>query len=229
VLFLTVEVAFFSANIAKIEHGAWLSLAIGLVMSIVMINWRRGQVIVTRNRVAQEGSLKEFLDGLASRRPPLTRVPGVAVFLCRDMDTTPLALRAEVEHTHSLHERVVIVSVDTVSIPHVETFDRCAGEVLGHGLFKVFHLTTRAGYHDKLNVPDALALARKQGLLERNLDLEHASYFVSRITITPTEAPGMRRWRKNLFIAMARNASSPIDHFGLPGDRTVMMGSQVVL
>ena len=52
VLFLTVEVAFFSANIAKIEHGAWLPLAIGLVMSIVMINWRRGQVIVTRNRVA---------------------------------------------------------------------------------------------------------------------------------------------------------------------------------
>jgi KUP system potassium uptake protein len=229
VLFLTVEVAFFSANIAKIEHGAWLSLAIGLVMSIVMINWRRGQVIVTRNRVAQEGPLKEFLDGLAARRPPLTRVPGVAVFLCRDMDTTPLAMRAEVEHTHSLHERVVIVSVDTVSIPHVETFDRCAGEVLGHGLFKVFHLTTRAGYHDKLNVPEALALARKQGLLERNLDLEHASYFVSRITITPTDAPGMRRWRKNLFIAMARNASSPIDHFGLPGDRTVMMGSQVVL
>ena len=113
------------------------------------------------------------------------RVPGVAVFLCRDNDTTPLALRADVEHTHTLHEKVVIVSVDTVSIPHVDTCDRCTVEVLGHGLFKVFHLTIRTGYQDKLNVPEALALARKQGLLERNLDLEHASYFVSRITITP--------------------------------------------
>ncbi|HET7048533.1 MAG TPA: KUP/HAK/KT family potassium transporter [Solirubrobacteraceae bacterium] len=228
-LFLTVEIAFFSSNVAKVEHGAWLPLAVGLIVSIVMINWRRGQVIVTRNRVAQEGSLDEFLDTLADNKRPPIRIPNVAVFLCRDKATTPLALRAEVEHTKTLPEKVVIVSVDTVSIPHVETFDRCAVEVLGHGLFKVVHVTARFGYHDKLSIPDALALARKQGLLERNLDLEHASYFVSRITITPTDAPGMRPWRKQLFIAMARNASSAIEHFGLPADRTVIMGSQVAL
>ncbi len=229
VLFLTVEVAFFSSNIAKVEHGAWLPLVIGLLISLVMINWRRGQEIVSRNRVAQEGPLDEFLDGLASRKPPLLRTPGVAVFLCRDKDTTPLAMRAAVDHTHTLHDKVVIVSVDTVGIPHVDPFDRCAGEVRGHGLFKVMHLTTRVGYADKLNVPEVLALARKQGLLERSLDLEHASYFVSRIAITPTDDPGMKSWRKHLFIAMARNASSPIEHFGLPGDRTVMMGSQVAV
>jgi len=229
VLLLTVEIAFFSANIAKVEHGAWLPLAVGLLISIVMINWRRGQVIVTRNRVAQEGPLGEFLDGLDRKQPPLIRIPGVAVFLCRDKYTTPLALRADVEHTRTLPEKVMIVSVETVGLPHVDTFDRCAVEVLGHGLFKVLHLTARFGYHDKLNIPEALAQARKQGLLERNLDLEHASYFGSRITIMPTDAPVMRRWRKSLFIAMARNASSPIEHFGLPGERTLMMGSQVGL
>ena len=229
VLFLAAEVSFFIANVAKVAHGAWLPLAIALVISIVMINWRRGQVIVTRNRVAQEGPLREFLDGLDAKQPPLIRAPGVAVFLCRDKDTTPLSLRADVEHTHTLPEKVVIVSVDTVSIPHVETFERCAVEVLGHGRFKIVHLTARFGYHDNLDIPEALALARKQGLLERNLDLEHASYFVSRIAITPTDDPGMSRWRQNLFIAMARNASSAVDHFGLPADRTVIMGSQVAL
>jgi KUP system potassium uptake protein len=229
VLFLTVEVAFFSANIAKVEHGAWLPLVVALVISIVMINWRRGQVIVTANRVAQEGPLHEFLDGLDSAKPPLVRTPGVAVFLCRDKDTTPLALRASVEHTHTLPEKVVIVRADTVSVPNVETFDRCSAEVLGHGRFKVVHLTARFGYHDTLNIPEVLAQARKQGMLERNLDLEHASYFVSRITIIPTDNPDMPIWRKNLFITMARNASSAIEHFGLPGDRTVIMGSQVAL
>jgi KUP system potassium uptake protein len=229
VLFLTAEVAFFSANIAKVEHGAWLPLVVAFVISVVMINWRRGQTIVTANRVAQEGPLPEFLEGLASAKPPLVRTPGVAVFLCRDKGTTPLALRASVEHTHTLPEKVVIVRADTVSIPHVETFDRCAVDLLGHGRFKVLHLTARFGYHDTLNLPDALAQARKQGLLERNLDLEHASYFVSRITITQTDDPDMRQWQKNLFIAMARNASGAIDHFGLPANRTVIMGSQVAL
>lgn len=228
-LFLTVEVTFFSSNITKVGHGAWLPLAVGLVISVVMINWRRGQTIVTTNRVAQEGKLTDFLDGLCTSDRPPVRVPGVAVFLCRDQDTTPLALRAAVEHTHTLHEKVIIVSVETVSIPHVDSFDRCTVEVLGHGMFKVFHVTVRSGYHDQIDLPEALRLCRKRGLLERSIDLEHASYFVSRITVTPTSAPVMQRWRKQLFIAMARNASSPIEHFGLPAQQTLMLGSQVPL
>jgi KUP system potassium uptake protein len=227
VLFLTVEVAFFGANVAKIFHGAWLPLAVGAVLSVVMIVWRRGQVVVSRNRMAQEGSLAEFLDGLASIEPPVVRVPGVAVFLNPSKNTTPLALRADVEHNHTLHEKVLIVSVDTVSVPHVDSFDQLAVEKLGRGLFKVFHVIIRVGYHDKLDVPEMLRLARMRGMLERNLDLEHASYFVSRIAITPATAPMLRMAFKKLFIVMARNAASPIDHFGLPRTRTVIMGGQV--
>ncbi len=228
-LFLTVEVSFFVANLSKIGHGAYLSLGVGLVIATVMITWRRGRETVTRNRTKQEGSLSEFLDGLREVQPPIHRVPGTAIFLKQGKESTPLALRAEVEHNHILHSRVVIVSVDSVSVPHVESADRFAVERLGQGLFKVSHVSIRAGYHDAANVPEALALARKRGLLERNLDLEHASYFVSRMTITPTDDPSLSRWRKVLFIMMARNATSPIDHFRLPPGRTVTMGSQVAL
>jgi KUP system potassium uptake protein len=228
-LFLVVEVTFFSANVAKVEHGAWLPLAIGLVLSLVMINWRRGQVVVTRNRIAQEGSLEEFLDRCPDLKPLLTRVPGVAIFLNPSKDTTPLALRAEVEHMHTLQEKVMIVSVDNISIPHVDPFERFSVQQLGRGLYKVFHITVRAGYHDKLDVPALLQECRKQGLLQRNLDLEHASYFVSRIAITPTGGPPLRTGWKKLFIMMARNAASPIDHFGLPRERTVIMGAQVAV
>jgi KUP system potassium uptake protein len=226
---LIVEVAFFTSNLAKVEHGAWLPLLVALVISMVMITWRRGQVIVTRNRTEKEGSLAEFLDGLSQREPPLRRVPGTAIFPNPSKDTTPLALRAEVEHTHALHEKVVIISIDRVSVPHVDREDRFVVSKMGHGLFRVFHVIDRVGYRDSTHIPEALALARKQGLLERNLDLEHASYFVSRISITPSDAPGMQQWRKKLFVAMARNAASPIEAFGLPSDRTVMMGSQVAV
>jgi KUP system potassium uptake protein len=226
-LLLIVEVSFFGANVVKVTHGAWLPLAIAFLLATVMITWRRGQEIVTRNRTAKEGSLKEFLEDLASSDPPLQRVPRTAIFLNPGKDTTPLALRAEVEHSRVLQEMVVIVSIEPVSVPHVDREDRFVITRMGEGLFHVFHVVDRVGYRDKLNVPRALALARKLGLLPRNLDLEHASYFVSRITITPTDAKDMARWRKKLFVAMARNAASPIDHFGLPIDRTVMLGSQV--
>jgi KUP system potassium uptake protein len=228
-LFLTVEVAFFTSNLAKIAHGAWLSLGVGLVIAIVMITWRRGHDIVTRNRTQQEGSLQEFVDGLHAAEPPVRRVPGLAIFPNPGKETTPLALRAEVEHNHALHEKVLIVSVETISVPHCDRPDRFSVELIGRGMFKIIHVTMRCGYQDRHDIPEALRLARKDGLLERNLDLEHASYLLSRITIAPTEAPGLRRWRKKLFVAMARNAASPIEHFGLPGEHTVTIGSQVAL
>jgi KUP system potassium uptake protein len=229
VLFLAVEVAFFSSNIAKVEHGAWLPLVIGLAVSVAMITWRRGRTLVTRSRTDQEGSLQEFLGGLDDARPAVRRVPGTAIFLNPGKDTTPLALRAEVMHHHVLQEKLIIVSLDQVSVPEVSPDDRFEVVVLGRGRVKAIHVTVRVGYRDSFDVPAALALARKRGLLERNLDLENATYLLSRIHIVPTAERTLARWRKRLFLAMARNAASPIELFALPTSRTVEMGSQVTL
>jgi KUP system potassium uptake protein len=228
-LFLTVEVAFFLANIAKLFHGAWLPLAAGLACSAVMLTWRSGQVIVTRNRISQEGDLNEFLDEMATAKPPVVRVPGTAVFLNPSGDTTPLALRSLVEHTHSLAEKVLIVSIVSRSVPHVPRERLFSVKRMGPGRCHVLHVVVRSGYRDTNSIPDLLKLARKLGYLERNLDLEGASYFISRMTITDSGRADLARWRKKLFMLMARNAASPVEHFGLPIERTVLMGSQVSL
>jgi KUP system potassium uptake protein len=39
----------------------------------------------------------------------------------------------------------------------------------------------------------------------------------------------MRAWRKRLYVAMARNAASPVDYFHLPRERTVSLGSMIEL
>ncbi len=226
-VFLTVEVSFFASNASKVGHGAWIPLCVGLLTAVLMITWRRGQMIVTRNRTAEEGPLDDFLFQIRMADPPIHRARNVAVYLSPSKDTTPLALKADVEHHGIFHEKVVIVSVEPVSIPHVDRDEKVIAETLGSGLFKVRHVTVRAGYHDVTDVPAALVLARKRGLLDRNLDLEHASYFLSRITISATDQPGLGRWRKLLFIAMARNAASPVDTFRLPVDRTATVGAMI--
>ena len=115
-----------------------------------------------------------------------SRAAVLAIYLSPGKQTTPLALKADVEHHGVFHEKVLIVSVDTVSVPHVEPRRRFVVETLGSGLFKITHVTIRDRVSATNRRPGALALARKRGLLERNLDLEHASYFLSRITITAT-------------------------------------------
>jgi KUP system potassium uptake protein len=228
-VFLTVEVSFFSSNITKVDHGAWIPLCVGLFVATVMITWRKGREIVTANRAKEEGPLGDFLYELRMADPPIQRVMNVAVYLSPGKLTTPLAMRADVEHHRVFHDKVLIVSVDSISVPHVDDADRFVVETLGSGLFKIAHVTMRMGYHDTPNVPAALALARKRGKLPRNLDLEHASYFVSRMTMTPARDGGMQRWRKKLFITMARNATSPIEHFALPIDKTVVVSSHVAV
>ena len=227
VVFLTLELSFFTSNVSKVSHGAWIPLTLGLITAILMVTWRKGREIVTRNRTKEEGPLDDFLYQVRMSDPPIHRCRTVAIYLNPSKDTTPLALKADVEHHGIFHDKVLIVSVEPVSVPHVDADQKLVAETLGSGLFKIRHITLRAGYHDTTDVPAALALARKRGLLERNLDLEHASYFVSRITITPTSAPGMSRWRKLLFMLMARNSASPIDAFRLPVERTATVGAMI--
>jgi KUP system potassium uptake protein len=226
-LFLIVEAAFFSANMAKILQGAWFPLVLGIAVSVVMLIWNRGRSVVTANRTAKEGSLSSFLDKLADADPPINRVPGTAIYLNPGLDTTPLALRASIEHTHALHEKVLIVSVREVSVPRVIEERRFRVQRLGPEEFSIRYVDVRVGYREQPNVPAALRLARRELLLERDLDLEHASYFVSRITIVADEHSPLPKWQGKLFLSIARNAASAIDHFGLPTDRTVSIGAQV--
>jgi KUP system potassium uptake protein len=193
------------------------------------MTWKRGREIVTDSRDEVEGPLQDFLYSLRMADPPIHRVKSVAVYLSPGKSTTPLAMKADVLHHKVFHDKVLIVSLVPVGVPHVDADEQQVVELLGSGLFKIIHVTLRVGYQDRTDIPAALALARKRGLLEKNLDLEHASYFVSRIRIVPTRRAGMARWRKLLFNGMARNSASPIDHFGLPVERTVTVGSEIGL
>jgi len=63
----------------------------------------------------------------------------------------------------------------------------------------------------------------------KTVDVDQASYFLSQITIVPTDAPGMSPWRTRLYRATAQNAANPAEYFGLPENRTVAMGGRIQL
>jgi KUP system potassium uptake protein len=226
--FLTVDLGFFAANVPKVPHGGWFPLGIALGVFTVLSTWQKGRALVTRRRVEEEGPLREFVRGLRARQPPVHRCPGTAVYLNANPRTTPLALRANVEYNHALHEHVLVLSIETTRAPHVLEDDRLVADELGIADDGIVHLTARFGFQDHVDVPEILRLATRRQL-EGALDLQHATYFLSRITIVRSGGPGMRSWRKRLFMAMARNAADPVAYFRLPDDRTVTMGAHVVL
>ncbi|WP_328648938.1 potassium transporter Kup [Amycolatopsis sp. NBC_00348] len=223
---LSVDLLFVAANLTKLIHGAWLPLLIALTVFTVMITWQRGRQIVTAEREQHEGSLREFIDDLENDKPVTQRVPGTAVFLNRGKVTAPLAMRANAEHNHVRHEHVVIVSIETEPVPRVPESERTVVDDLGHAHDGITHVCARFGYMERPDVPAALrSLEPKE--TEGRLQVDDASYFLSKIELQLGEAKTMAGWRKRLFIATSFITADAAEQFALPRDRTVVMGSHI--
>jgi KUP system potassium uptake protein len=227
-LLLAVDLLFFAANITKLPHGAWLTLLIAVAVFTVLTTWQKGRRLVTRQRTLDEGSLREFIDELHARKPPLYRVPGTAIFLNRGKAAVPLAMRANVEHNQVLHDHVLILTIETLPAPHVAVADRLEIDDLGYKDDRIYHVTARFGYLDVPSVPALLPLIREAGR-EGPLDGGKVSYFLSTIEVRRGATPGMSRWRKRLFVATTRLTADAAEYFRLPRERTVIMGSRIEL
>jgi KUP system potassium uptake protein len=228
VILLVVDLLFVAVNLTKFVHGAWLPLAIGVAAFTIMTTWQRGRQLITERRTDAEGSLVEFVQHLRDKPDVVKEVPGTAIFLNPGSETTPLALRANVEHNHVRHERVAIVSVVTETVPRISRKKRFIVDDLGDPTDGIIHITIRFGYIERPNVPRALRTLPAK-LSEGRLDIDNATYFLSKIELRQGDGPGMAAWRKRLFLAASHITTDASDHFGLPRNRVIVMGSQIEL
>jgi KUP system potassium uptake protein len=191
----------------------------------VLITWQQGRRVVTAKRRQEEGPLADLVAKLHSKQLP--RVPGTAIFLNRGKETAPLALRANVEHNHVLHQHVVILSIETVPVPHVPRDKRIvAVDDLGYTDDRIVHVTAKFGYMDTPDVPFLLPLldvAEVKGLLTQG----EISYFLSTIDMHLGKDTWAPQWRKRLFLATSRLTADAAEYFQLPRDRTVIMGARI--
>ena len=182
-VFLTVELAFFAANLGKLLSGGWLPLAVGAVFFVILTTWRRGRAIL--HRQMRRGNAAAQVHQPADRRAADAR-PGTAVFLSSAPGTVPAALRNNLVHNHVVHEQVILLTVVTRGVPHVAEERRL--EITPQRLGFV-GITASYGYQDEPDVPAAIRHARREGL---EIDLEQTSYYVNHVSLVPAgDAP----WR----------------------------------
>jgi KUP system potassium uptake protein len=224
VIFGSLELTFFTANLSKITHGGWLTLLIATLVFTIMVTWQRGRELVTARRIEREGPLRQFINTLHTLELP--RVPGTAVFPHPNQDTTPLALRANVTHNHIRHHRIVIITGRTENVPHIPWQHRITVNHLGDPYDGIIHIKAVFGFRDPADFPEVLHRAATHPLTE-GLTLDQVSYFVSKITLRCTQDPGMATWRKRLFITLAHNAASQAEVLHLPEQDTIILSAEV--
>jgi KUP system potassium uptake protein len=213
------DLVFLAANIEKIPDGGWFPLLCGLLVFVTMRTWMRGRTVVNEQMRRQERSVQGFLEEIG-RAPPQI-VPGTAVFLSSNADGVPRTLARNVRYNGVLHSHTVLLSVITERIPRVPRGGRLKVTQLAAQLWRV---EAHVGFMDSADVPKLMREAERLGLGFRT---DNATYFLGRDDIIVSSPRGMARWRKHLFLLMARNAQFAGAHFRVPPERIIELGGQV--
>ena len=219
--FLFLDLTFLAANLLKVLEGGWVPLALGSVVMLLMYTWRRGSRLLFEKSRKLEFPLADLVSML-EKRPP-QRVSGTAVFLTSDPLSAPTALMHSLKHYKVLHEKNVILTIETAPTPRINPAERVRLEQISATFTKV---TLRFGFMESPNVPKALAIARKLGW---QFDIMSTSFFLSRRALKPAAHSGMPRWQDHLFIALSRTANDATDYFQIPSGRVVEVGTQVTV
>ena len=218
-VFLTVDLAFFSANVLKVAHGGWVPIVVATLMFTIMTTWRRGADLLDEYASAARLPVEYFLADLDAH--PLTRVGGTAVVMDARGSGVPRTLLHNIKHNKVLHERILLLTLRTAEMPHVSPEDRLHIHTYREDFVRV---VAHYGYMENPNVSEVLDLAREKGV---SCDPQQATYFFGRETLIIGEKKGLATWRKYIYDFLFRNAYGAYLHLGVPPNRVIEIGQQV--
>jgi KUP system potassium uptake protein len=219
--FLAIDVIFLGANLLKVFEGGWFPLLLGGILVLAMLTWRRGTAILFARTRKTEVPLGSLIASLEKKMPP--RVPGTAVYLTSDRESSPTALLHALKHFKVLHEHNMILTVVTADVPTVPEDEIVTMEWLSPSFAR---MTARFGFTETPNVPRALAAARRLGW---DFDIMSTSFFLSRRSIKAAARSMMPLWQDRIFITLNRNADDASRFFRIPTDRVVEIGAQLAI
>ncbi|WP_050478362.1 potassium transporter Kup [Herbaspirillum rhizosphaerae] len=218
--FLTVDLAFFTANLLKIADGGWFPLLLGGAAFFLLMTWYSGRMLL-RMRIKDDGiPLEPFVEGLLAHPPH--RVGGTAVFMTGNINTVPVALLHNLKHNRILHERVFFLKISIWDVPYVSDEERLTLKDMGGN---VYLLRAAFGFKEAPEVNKVLDLTAAQFNME--FELMDTSFFLARDTVVPSKLLGMSLWREQLFAWMYQNGAKPSDFFHIPANRVVELGTKV--
>ena len=220
--FLLVDLIFFAANSVKLFEGGWFPLALAFLVAFVMMTWRQGQALVETMRGNLRQPEEAFIQKL--REHPPIKLPGVAIFLTAATSGVPLPMAHFIRHNHALHERVLLVTVESSQAPRVPPERRVRVVPVTNGIDR---LILRYGFTERPDVPAGVQEAVQQGMVAP-LDAEEITYILGRETVIPAKSvAGMAHWREVIFAFVQRNSERSATYFSVPSLQVVEMGTEI--
>jgi KUP system potassium uptake protein len=220
-VFLVVDVSFFSANAVKFMDGGWFPIAIAALVFTLMTTWKRGRAALGAFMAEATLPLDVFLADLPGAA--IHRITGTGVFMTSNPTGVPPVLLHHVKHNRVLHEHVVLLSVATLTVPEVPAHERAKVTEIGQGFFQI---RAEYGFMESPDVPAVLRNFARGAFPNGEHDV---TYYLGRETLLTSGSSKLAVWRKRIFSLMSRNAQPATAFFNIPPNRVVELGTQVQL
>jgi KUP system potassium uptake protein len=221
VVFLLLEGSYLGGSLAKLFHGAWMPLLAAAVLWIMMKTWMDGRAILwrilTRSQLPVEHILRELENGR------IVRVRGTGVFMSGTPDGLPLVLLHHLKHNKSLHERVVLLTVQFRDEPHVPPDQRTSMIELAP---KFHRVVLHYGFAES---PDVMGDLCRSMRFKELQEMSYISFYQARELLIPSGKSMMAPWRKRLFVLLSRIARPATGYFDLPSRQVIELGIQMEL
>lgn len=220
-LFFAIDLLFFGSNLLKFAHGGWFPLTVAALIFFVMMAWVHGRERLLKARWHEATPLDDFIKQLKVHTLP--RVPGTAIFMVPNTKVVPLSLLHSINHYHVLHERVILMVVETTTTPYIRDEHRMQVIALDNDIHIV---RLHYGFFEEPRILRVLAQLR---IKEFHFKLKDVSFFIGRERIT-SHATGLWRTISDaIFIALHRNMLSATDYYAIPPAHVVELGGHIEL
>ena len=217
--FLLIEALFVIGGLPKLLDGGWIPLLISAVVFVIASTWRAGRRRIAEIQLEQSQPIEAFLKDVRGR----IGVPyqGTAVFLSGDPEGIPFLLRHHWARTHSVDEKIVLLTLIPTTEPFVEESGRVQVETLAPGLIRV---TARFGFMESLRLKRIISDCAARDL---HIGGDDTTYYSADPSIVPARSGFWRSWQRTLFIVLRRNARSVTDTLQIPPDAHAKLGIEV--
>ena len=221
-LFLVMDLSFFTANISKFAKGGWVPLAVAIFFYLVMITWKDGSRAVYEYIVKENLPIDNVIADFEAGLIDIKRVSGNAVFMLGNKNNLSVLLH-HIKHNKALHKKVFLMVVKFERVPFVDIMERVKIEELGAGFYEI---NVRYGY---MEVPDINEIFKILGENGHVLNPNQVSFYLGRINIGIEKTGKMAFWRKKLYIFLHRNSESAVEYFKLNPGTVVELGRKIMI
>ena len=219
-LFVVIDGSFVVASLPKFLDGGYIPIAISAVLTLMSLTWLEGRRCLAKELAQQQTPVEEVL----AKLDPVEMTTGTMVFLTPDPRGVPFVARHRWVRDRAHEEHIVLLNIARAATPYVSNDHRVNVERLNPRFTRVI---AKFGYMEQPRIDPILKSCQLFGL---RLDADDTSFFYADAKIVPAaNGSGMPAWRRELFIALQRNARPLPDDLRIQAERRVELGVTVAI